>query len=710
MDDIVKVHILGFDEKLLKNVSERVNESRPAKVTYFTDLKDFLEKSIEDKPDLVGLSVGFPHKSVAQFPKIFRMALNVPVLAFGENQDLRTRKALSGTKSDLKISGVITAHNLWMKIINLRKIQEDEIKKLNQSKDEKEKQKLKDSVFLKGGAEDKYKNSKSNVLNDLYKALDNPEAASKELNMNVVKSGDATKYKKTGVNHINTSDTRGLGDDSESSSNEGGDSRKDSDQTNQPRDGSNIAYPGGADSKSANLKGKGNSLGGLSSAEADDNNSSMNHVGGKFDASADSLKNKNDSYDQALNSHSNQSNGDSNSALGSKKSKSTNSGSPTSDEGNNSMGKEGLSAKKRTKPQSQSDEKLKNRGDGDNAKKRRDQKSAASNNETSKDSKKSKDPNEPNQADKMSKKDSNRNGTDADSNEAKKPKEKSSTKPKDPTSPESTDKPNKAKKDQEEGDFGAIKVADAEQVKKEADQKAKAQESQENDKKVNILKTCCKKALEGSLNAYEAEEARAYDVEKIKVFTIDMGTYKGCLLISNSFKQEFVPDEITDFRTVLIQSLQGENLFADVSLQYSMDISVENYLEVVEQFSDFNITHEDSSGKLLNVAFVEREVIVPTLSDSDKKDMYLVDIKVIPPETPVNFDAFIYLPRNKRFVRYLKTGCSLSLKQAKRHTEEDGPSQLYLPRNQKIKFIEFFIRNTLNWEFALHSHKEKKAA
>ena len=169
MDQIkYKVILLAFDGALLKNVVERVNSQRPVEVYYYTELKDFLDACIEQQPDLVGVSVSYPHARVAKFPRIFKMALNLPILTFGENQEVKTRKALSASTGDLKIQGVITAHNLWMKIVNFQKIQEQEEEKAkNSGADDDVKI---NSVFLKNkpaiSGEDK-----GSILNNLFSAL-----------------------------------------------------------------------------------------------------------------------------------------------------------------------------------------------------------------------------------------------------------------------------------------------------------------------------------------------------------------------------------------------------------------------------------------------------------------------------------------------------------------------------------------------------------
>ncbi|MCJ8276163.1 MAG: hypothetical protein MJK18_04925, partial [Bdellovibrionales bacterium] len=120
----IRANILGKDINLLKNVSKRVAQNRPADVQYFTEVKDFLMNSVNDKPDIVAISVNYPHKSASKLPRVIKMALNTPVIVFGEDQDSKTRKDLSTAKADYKIPGVLTAHNFWMKLVNFKKQQE----------------------------------------------------------------------------------------------------------------------------------------------------------------------------------------------------------------------------------------------------------------------------------------------------------------------------------------------------------------------------------------------------------------------------------------------------------------------------------------------------------------------------------------------------------------------------------------------------------
>ncbi len=583
----LKVILLGFDGTLLKNVTDRVNEQRPVEVSFCTDLKEFLAICVEQQPDLVGVSVSYPHQRAAKFPKIFKMALNTPVLTFGENQDFKTRKALSTSVADLKIQGVITAHNLWMKIVNFQRMKEEELEKLKNGKPDKDGALGTDSVFLKdrGNREEENKNS---VLNKLFSALDGTNQPT-EASSSVGQSDDADKANNKGS-------TESDGTKSQN------DFQKDKNST---------------DNLSVSDSGRNGHLSSKSKKEA-----GYSHVTGERSEKKSETSSSFDKVNQQsakLNGLLNDKNGE---------------GSSIKATAENFQSEDS-----RQLPQNSSSPPIRKQ------------------------------------------KETSRGILDSSSSKKNKPK------------------PQGGKA------FGKVQLADAKEIDEESKRRNKEKSKREQARQKNVLETASEFGLEKVFKAPRAKEIKRFNSHKIAVFTVDLGKIKGYLMLT-TIQDTSLESELIEFKKVLIQSLREQNTVGEISDPYLIDFEVKNYIASVAEFTEFNVNHQNQNGIYFNVAFVQRELLLPTLSESDKSDMFFVDIKVIPPQTPVTFDAFIYLPRNKRFVRYLKEGRTLSLKQAKRHSEEDGQSQLYLPKDQKSQFELFFIKNTLSWEFALHNKNE----
>jgi len=112
----IKVHVLAVDSAKMNSIQERVCKMRPVEMTCFFDMKDFFAVSKERKPDVVALSMNYPHSGVAQFPQFFESTVRCPVIVFLEEDNPKGRTVLSVCDTQYKISSMVTAHNLWMKI------------------------------------------------------------------------------------------------------------------------------------------------------------------------------------------------------------------------------------------------------------------------------------------------------------------------------------------------------------------------------------------------------------------------------------------------------------------------------------------------------------------------------------------------------------------------------------------------------------------
>ena len=603
MEEKTKVALIGMNSELLSTLAEKINSSRPVELVYFTDLKDFLENSIDNKPDIIGVSVNFPHKSITRFPKLFRMALNTKVLTFGENQDNKSRKLLNSIQSDYKIQGKLNAHNLWMKILNILKEQEKERDRLENNQDFDESKKKSNMVFLKDSlnSNNKEKN-KNSLLNSLYKALDENDPEKSESDLNLIKSSSATKYKKKNLNHIGLGAEEEKPQEVEKKSNTAhikGEKRKENPKKENEFN-KDIKPEIGTDETDLPIKSKKPNLP-PEIPNKDSTNRAMPFPSDSKQKSLNDSKTQNPSLLKAAKSFSEMLNEDDDGY------KTTTQKSP-------------VSLNQSEFPTSVGD------SDGD---------IGASSGKKS---------------------------------------------------------------------FGKVKLADEDEVKQEDLRRNKERTEQENLKKNNILVASCELGLKKNFNSTPSNSGGFVDqVDQVQVYILESGNYKGYLVIAHSGGD--LGEKVEDFRKTLIDNMKKNGMSCELSKATGIPLEVDNYSMTVKEFSEFSI-NSIGEKSYFNISFVAREALRPSFQESDNKDMYIVDIKVIPPKTIVNFDAYIYLPMNKRFVRYLKAGRSLSLKQSKRFSEDVLRSKLYLPKNQKEQLISFFIQNTLDWEFTLHQKNE----
>lgn len=655
----IQASILGKDINLLKNVAKRVVQDRPADIKYFTEVKEFLMDSINNKPDIVAISVNYPHKNATKLPAVFKQALKIPVIVFGENQETKTRKNLSMARADFKISGVITAHNFWMKLCNYQKVQEDEQKKkLKEALIEKEKQKEKnvsteiesvdhfgplnkaldeslEESLSKGNFEKLLDQDENSIIDSLFDQLDNEKK---------------NKDKKSNMTHI-------------SSKKEGVDVSPNS-HLHWEDDGSlkRGAQEGAAENK--------NPLVGVIEGSSNEKNKTNNEEA-------------EDSYDYNPKANELDLVKETNGAFVGKDSE--------EDEGTlgKESGEEGREDTQKNKRKGSLEGLDENPGLAHVS-------SSQSDDERGLNQVSSLEPGEEGQKNNRPSMGLSENG-----NKNKNPLgeiNSSQNKKQNPLAQPKVD------------EKGRVQLTGEEELKRREAQKQKERLKKEEEKSLNLLKESCEEAMDQTFVAITMEEPRGFETTQVSVLTIDMSGYKGFILITDSFKQGFESYLLEDVRNGIIENLRTRGIGGEVSPPYTIEIPESKYTEVIKEACEFSIYKEEDTGKQLILSFLKREVVQPQFQDCDKEGMIMVDMKTIPPQTPVNFDAFIYLERNKKFVRYLKSGRSLSLKQVKRHIEEKVPCNLYIPKTDKPKLIQFFIQNTISWEFISYSSMDKKSA
>ena len=580
--DKIQVALLGSNPGLLKKVSDKINADRPVQLVWFADLRSFLQFVIKNRPQLLGISASFPHKSTAKFPKLLKAVLGSPVLFFGEDQDMRTRKNLSSVEADYKITGTINAHNLWMKIQNFKKMFDKQ-----SSSDVEAATKSEERQYMEDIPQPQKENDET--LSQIMSALGNNKD-DKGAGWNLIHF-DGDKKAKKGSSSLDYGRKK-------TNKKEGGVHAPDF--AKQKKKGTEYGYDNDSGPKSGGA------------FDSDPNSQEAPKQGGVYDGASSAKDPKQGGVFE---------NAD-----------------PSNDSAIPELAALAEMAKKGPSEDSLAEiaEKLGY--------------SLLNNEDSEEDGKKNK-----------------RVDSEAVDSEAKK-------------KPEAFDQEDSETNQQEESD----------------------EASPERD----ILIASCGTGFERSFNAKPIQDQETFDTQKLTVYIIEAENFRGYLVVANSedFRDKTA---FNDFRSSVMSTLQSRGLKFEFSKAYSIDLNLEDYPELVKEFTKHFINYKTSDGKLLNACLVEREAPRPLVGESDRPNMKDLDIKTIPPMTPVNFDAFIYLPRNKRYLKYLKKGGSLSLKQVKRHSAEAESTNFYLPKEQIDLFVAFFIKNTLAWEFALQNERKK---
>ncbi len=118
----------------------------------------------------------------------------------------------------------------------------------------------------------------------------------------------------------------------------------------------------------------------------------------------------------------------------------------------------------------------------------------------------------------------------------------------------------------------------------------------------------------------------------------------------------------------------------------------------IEKVSDitFQVQHEKDE---VVFGFVSAENVVPSLKNSPDVKMLAIDLEEVSTILPVNFDLFIYLPQNQKYIRYIASGRTLSADQRNRLLEKSIDT-LHLNKSDILKLKDYFVKLFVNNKIA----------
>ena len=105
--------------------------------------------------------------------------------------------------------------------------------------------------------------------------------------------------------------------------------------------------------------------------------------------------------------------------------------------------------------------------------------------------------------------------------------------------------------------------------------------------------------------------------------------------------------------------------------------------------------------------YLERDDFIPNVKEAFEH-MWLVDLTNIQPNVRVTFNAFLYFPVNKKYVRYLKNGASLSPAQAD-NLRKNQVNKICVPQQDLLLYRQYFARTQLRLFLEALNQKRRAA-
>jgi hypothetical protein len=222
----------------------------------------------------------------------------------------------------------------------------------------------------------------------------------------------------------------------------------------------------------------------------------------------------------------------------------------------------------------------------------------------------------------------------------------------------------------------------------------------------SLISRAAHEALEKSVH-----KVYARDIEEVEIISdmsciiVESTRFSGYLLAAMGKNRELDGAFIEGLRQKIFKFLReyGEQVNeADGPLRLTLQkVSFKKWASEEAEFLRKSVHNQEE----ISIAFFPRKQIHAQFEDSHDEKMAKIKMEDIQADVPVEFNLYIYLEENKRYVNYTKKGAKL-LSAQKERLERQGLKHMHVFKTDIPEFNKYRAQNFLNSKID-HFHNDR---
>ncbi len=226
--------------------------------------------------------------------------------------------------------------------------------------------------------------------------------------------------------------------------------------------------------------------------------------------------------------------------------------------------------------------------------------------------------------------------------------------------------------------------------------------------KVMVLWECARRAVLDVTQGTEVFDTAISRIHSLALLSINCEAVRGCFLLTAGKGRSFPYGAIADLQQRFLFHLFEAGQYVRDGDCEVIEIDVRNLPDGAFIDSDFSLTALSDVAEL-SISFLDVAPANPEIERSAVDDFSRIQVKDVATGVPLTFDAYIYMPLNRKTLKYLKEGGELGIKQ-KSKLIDDGTEHLYIKEDSVPSFKEFHARASLHEVFDRRKDGTKKKA
>ncbi|MCB0391728.1 MAG: hypothetical protein KDD58_10570 [Bdellovibrionales bacterium] len=209
----------------------------------------------------------------------------------------------------------------------------------------------------------------------------------------------------------------------------------------------------------------------------------------------------------------------------------------------------------------------------------------------------------------------------------------------------------------------------------------------------SYLKDAVKKAIDELGPSDKPENLDLRNLSKLGVIPIKMGDLSGYLMIASTVEEDFDDAHLSLFKNSFIKTCVEQGKSITIHSEMLIDTIPIDLIKWTEEMGEYTFIREFGLGHMI-VSLIVTDYNVPELEEDKQHHKLKVPIDLIVPGTELQFNAYIYMDKNKKFLTIGKDGRSLSEKQLKNLNL--NKKNLFIKKEDINLFKKYFATNVIN--------------
>jgi DNA-binding response OmpR family regulator len=212
-------------------------------------------------------------------------------------------------------------------------------------------------------------------------------------------------------------------------------------------------------------------------------------------------------------------------------------------------------------------------------------------------------------------------------------------------------------------------------------------------------------AIEKSVRPAYEDYAPVDKVSKAKIFNIHTPRFRGYLIFVVPMFNEFERSVVASIRTNLEALLKEQNEYLLYFEELNIDLEQTDFLGWAQENAEFFVQTVDHKTEII-CAYYPQDPSLPKVTEKYNK-MATINIKDLKLNSKTNFNLYIHLPKNNKFVCYMKPGEVITEKH-KNKFEKHKMDNLHIRNEEVTSFKEYFVSYQI--QDIISKTAEKKAS